>query len=102
MNNNIIKIRQRDDKDQAIKDAIFAFSGGEKSILIKGEGKEISTAVEIAEILKQRMFPSIQISNVNLGSRPYYQRGRKQRRRNKNNFQKDIISQIEIEISKRI
>jgi len=101
MNNNIIKIRKRKDKDQAIKDAIFAFSGGEKSVLIQGEGREISTAVEIAEILKQRMYPSIEISDISLGSRPYYQRGRK-RRKSKNNFKKDIVSQIEIEISKRI
>ncbi|TXT61028.1 MAG: DNA/RNA-binding protein Alba 2 [Promethearchaeota archaeon] len=101
MNNNVIRVKKRKDKDQAIKDAIFAFSGGERSILIQGEGKEISTAVEIAEILKQRMYPSIEISDISLGSRPYYQRGRK-KRYNKNDFKKDIVSQIEIEISKRI
>ncbi|MBD3211505.1 MAG: hypothetical protein GF311_02770 [Candidatus Lokiarchaeota archaeon] len=101
MNNNVIRVKKRKDKDQAIKDAIFAFSGGERSILIQGEGKEISTAVEIAEILKQRMYPSIEISDISLGSRPYYQRGRK-KRNNKNDFKKDIVSQIEIEISKRI
>ncbi|MBD3193929.1 MAG: hypothetical protein GF317_02665 [Candidatus Lokiarchaeota archaeon] len=99
MHNNIINIRRRNDRDQAIKDAIFAFSGGQKSVLIKGEGKEISTAVEIAEILKQRMYPSIEISEVNLGSRPYF-RKRGQNRRNKKRFNKDIISNIVIEISK--
>ena len=98
-----IYIKNRRDKDKIIKDAIFAFSGGRKSILIKGEGEEISTAVEIAEILKNRLYPGIEIGNVRLGSRPFFiqrQRGNNYRNknyRNKNNRnKKDIISKIEI------
>lgn len=98
-NATTIFIKNRRDRDKIIKDAIFAFSGGRKSILIKGEGEEISTAVEIAEILKNRLYPKIlEIENVSLGSRPFYER--KQRgynNRNKSNQnKKDIISKIEI------
>ena len=93
-----IFIKNRRDKDRIIKDAIFAFSGGRKSILIKGEGEEISTAVEIAEILKNRLYPGIEIGNVSLGSRPFFirrQRGNNNRNKNNRN-KKDIISKIEI------
>ncbi len=101
MMNNIINIKQRNDKERAIKDAIFAFSGGQKSVLIKGEGKEISTAVEIAEILRQRLFPSIEISDITLGSRPFFKKGRRDFKNNYNKeFKPDIVSQIEIEISR--
>ncbi|MDX1797416.1 MAG: hypothetical protein R3255_02090, partial [Candidatus Lokiarchaeia archaeon] len=72
VNETTIIIRHRHDKEKSIKDAIFAFSGGRKSLLIKGEGEEISTAVEVAEILKSRMYPRLEISNVSLGSRPYF------------------------------
>ena len=97
-NQTILTIRNRRDKDRIIKDAIFAFSGGRKSLLIKGEGEEISTAVEIAEILKNRLYPSIEIGNVSLGSRPYFEKSyRGNYNRNKNNRnKKDIISKIEI------
>ena len=98
--NNIISIRKRNDKDKAIKDAIFAFSGGQKSVLIKGEGREISTAVEIAEILRQRLFPSIEISDITLGSRPFFRKGRSDYKNNNKEFKQDIVSQIEIEISR--
>ncbi|TFF89951.1 MAG: hypothetical protein EU548_05490 [Promethearchaeota archaeon] len=94
-----IFIKNRRDKDRSIKDAIYAFSGGQKSLLIKGEGDEISTAVEVAEILKSRLYPGVEIANVSLGSRPFFQRrGRRNPRRNsrKSKNQKDIISQIEI------
>ena len=97
-NDSVIFVKNRRDKDKVIKDAIFAFSGGRKSLLIKGEGNEISTAVEIAEILKNRLYPGIEIDNISLGSRPfiqYKQRGNNNRKKdNKNN--KDIISKIEI------
>ena len=97
-NETTIFIKNRRDKDKIIKDAIFAFSGGRKSILIKGEGQEISTAVEIAEILKNRLYPGIEIDNVSLGSRPFITR---RQRGNNNRFKdtrnkKDIISKIEI------
>ncbi len=97
-NETTIFIRNRKDKDRLIKDAIFAFSGGRKSLLIKGEGEEISTAVEVAEILKNRMYPGIEIGNISLGSRPYYDRRHiaNNNRNNKNRFKKDIISKIEI------
>ncbi|MFX0070320.1 MAG: ribonuclease P subunit p25 family protein [Candidatus Hermodarchaeota archaeon] len=98
MDNNIFYIKNRRDKDKIIKDAIFAFSGGQKLLLIKGEGDEISTAVEIAEILKSRLYPGIEIGNVHLGSRPFYERRKKGNyHRNPNNKnKKDLISQIEI------
>lgn len=100
-----VYIRDRRDKNKIIKDAIFAFSGGEKSLLIKGEGQEISTAVEVAEIIKNRMFPGVEIANVSLGSRPFYQRRDRQgqynryNKKNQSNYKKnnnDIISKIEI------
>lgn len=97
--NTTIIIRNRSDKEKSIKDAIFAFSGGKKSLLIKGEGEEISTAVEVAEILKNRMYPRLEIANVSLGSRPFFNnRNRRYHNRNTkfNPNKKDIISQIEI------
>ena len=90
-NNNAMIIKNRDDKDRMIKDAIFAFSGGRKSLLIKGEGNEISTAVEVAEIIKNRMYPSIEVANISLGSRPFFKKNNKV---NKN--KSDIVSKIEI------
>ncbi|MFX0056964.1 MAG: hypothetical protein ACFE85_14185 [Candidatus Hodarchaeota archaeon] len=96
-------IKHRSDKDKTIKDAIFAFSGGTKSLLIKGEGEEISTAVEVAEILKNRMYPSLEIANISLGSRPFFEnRNRRYKKQNyKNNRnRKDLISNIEITLSK--
>ena len=97
MDNNIFYIKNRTEKDKIIKDAIFAFSGGQKSLRIKGEGEEISTAVEIAEILKSRLYPGIEIGNVSLGSRPFFEnRKRTNYKRNNNRNKKDLISQIEI------
>lgn len=100
-------VRNRTDREKTIKDAIFAFSGGTKSLLIKGEGEEISTAVEVAEILKNRLYPGVEIANISLGSRPYFERNqhRNQHRNHKRNNQsyrnkKDLISKIEITISK--
>ena len=94
-------IRNRAQKEKTIKDAIFALSSGTKSLLIKGEGDEISTAVEVAEILKSRMYPGIEIAKISLGSRPYFQK--KQRgnyKKETNKFKSDLISKIEITISK--
>ena len=96
-----IIIRNRNDKDKSIKDAIFAFSGGRKSLLIKGEGQEISTAVEVAEILKNRMYPRIEIGNISLGSRPYFnnrQRGYYHKDKKENKKKIDIISNIVIKL----
>jgi len=113
-----IVIKNRSDKEKSIKDAIFAFSGGKKKLLIKGEGEEISTAVEVAEILKNRMYPRLEISNVSLGSRPFFD-NRNQRYNNRNarynnrnakfnnrngrfnGNKKDLISKIEITIQTR-
>jgi len=108
-NSTLIVIRNRAEKEKSIKEAIFAFSGGTKSLLIKGEGEEISTAVEIAEIVKNRMYPSVKIENISLGSRPYFERRERDNYRRNNNFRKaksnnrnkkDLISKIEITISK--
>ncbi len=99
VNETTIIIRNRHDKDKSIKDAIFAFSGGRKSLLIKGEGEEISTAVEVAEILKSRMYPRIEIANVSLGSRPFFdnrQRDYYKKNTKVNKKKTDIISNIQI------
>jgi DNA-binding protein Alba len=102
MNNGTkITIRNRKEKREKLKSAIFALSGGDDSILIRGEGKQISTAVEIAEILRQRMGPAVEISDITLGSRPYYRKRNKSRKRN-TKFNNDIVSQIEIQISKNL
>ncbi|TFG03391.1 MAG: hypothetical protein EU539_12305 [Promethearchaeota archaeon] len=104
MNNNTFYIKNRKDKDRIIKDAIFAFSGGQKLLMIKGEGDEISTAVEIAEILKNRLYPGIEIGNVSLGSRPFYERrkrGNYHKKRNDKN-KKDLVSQIEITLQTKV
>lgn len=99
VNETTIIIKNRSDKDKSIKDAIFAFSGGKKSLLIKGEGEEISTVVEVAEILKNRMYPRLEIADVSLGSRPFFNnRQRKYNSRN-NKYNKnkiDLISNIKI------
>ena len=99
-------IRNRTDREKTIKDAIFAFSGGKKTLLIKGEGEEISTAVEVAEILKKRMYPGVEIANISLGSRPFFENRQRNnyRKNNRNNYnnknKKDLISKIEITLSK--
>ncbi len=99
-------IRNRTDREKTIKDAIFAFSGGTKSLLIKGEGEEISTVVEVAEILKKRMYPGVEIANVSLGIRPFYENRQRNnyRKNDRNNYnrknRKDLISKIEITLSK--
>lgn len=99
-----IIIRNRSDKEKSIKDAIFAFTGGKRSLLIKGEGEEISTAVEVAEILKNRMYPRLEIGNVSLGSRPFF-KNRNNRYNNRNSKvsanKKDIISNIQITVQTR-
>ena len=82
-NDTTLIVKNRTDREKTIKDAIFAFSGGTKSLLIKGEGEEISTAVEVAEILKNRLYPGVEIANISLGSRPYFERN--QRRNYKRN-----------------
>lgn len=103
VNDTTLIIKDRSDKDRTIKDAIFAFSGGTKSLMIKGEGDEISTAVEVAEILKHRMYPGVEIANISLGSRPYYYDNRQVYRVKKRDKQKkDLISKIEITLSKSI
>jgi len=99
VNETTIIIKHRNDKEKSIKDAIFAFSGGRKSLLIKGEGEEISTAVEVAEILKNRMYPRLEIASVSLGSRPYFnnrQRGYYNKHTKSNKNKRDLISKIEI------
>ncbi|MFX1314892.1 MAG: hypothetical protein ACFE9T_03450 [Promethearchaeota archaeon] len=98
-NETTLIIKHRKEKEKTIKDAIFALTGGKKSLLIKGEGEEISTAVEVAEILKHRMYPSLEISNVSLGSRPFFDKKEianyyRNKRNDKN--RKDLISKIEI------
>lgn len=105
-NDTTLIIRNRTDREKTIKDAIFAFSGGKESLLIKGEGEEISTAVEVAEILKKRMYPGVEIANISLGSRPFFDnRQRNNYRKNNRNTdnrknKKDLISKIEITLSK--
>ena len=105
VNETTIIIRNRNDKEKSIKDAIFAFSGGRKSLLIKGEGQEISTAVEVAEILKSRMYPRLEIANVSLGSRPYFynrQHGHYNKNTKFNKKKRDIISKIEITLQTKL
>ena len=98
VNETTIIIKNRNDKEKSIKNAIFAFSGGRKSLMIKGEGEEISTAVEVAEILKKRMFPRLEIANISLGSRPFFYNKQFKHHQRNNNKTKDIISNIEITI----
>ena len=107
VNETTIIIRNRRDKEKSIKDAIFAFSGGMKKLLIRGEAEEISTAVEVAEILKNRMAPRLEISNVSLGSRPFFDKKNFRYNRNSKNYdrnsrsngkKKDLISKIEITV----
>ena len=100
-NETTLIIKNRSEKEKTIKDAIFAFSGGTKSLLIKGEGDEISTAVEVAEILKSRMYPGVEISNVSLGSRPFFtRRQHRNYSKKKSKNEKDLISKIEITLEK--
>ena len=93
-NDKSIIIKNRNDKEKLIKDAIFAFTGGKKTLLIRGEGSEISTAVEVAEIIKNRMYPSIEVANISLGSRPFYHKYKNKNQNHKKS--NDIVSNIEI------
>lgn len=105
-NGSTFIIKNWKDKDKFIKDGIFAFSGGQKELLIKGEGNEISTAVEVAETIKKRMYPGLEIAKVSLGSRPFYNKHSKSKGRHNNNrskkFEKDFVSRIEILIKTKI
>ena len=100
MTNETFIIKNRSDMEKTIKDAIFAFSGGAKSLFIKGEGNEISTVVEVAEILKSRMYPGVEIAEVSLGSRPYFNKRNYRRNNRSQKNQKDLISKITITLSK--
>ncbi len=91
-----IIIKHRTDKEKSIKDAIFEFSGGRKSLLIKGEGSEIATAVEVAEILKNRMYPRLEIANISLGSRPFFRKTQNRYHNNRNNRKNDNKNKIDI------
>lgn len=109
MNKKIITVRTRRDKNKYTTDGIFAFTAGTRTILIKGEGDEISTAVETAVDLKNRMYPGVDISNISISSRRnnYGNYGRNQDSRirgqnfkkNSKNHNKELISRIEIELS---
>lgn len=98
-----IFIKNRNDKNGAIKEGIFAFSGGKKELLIKGEGQEISTAVEVAEILKRKLFPGIQVADITLGSRPFIRKTNYSNNKNKRTrYKKELISKIEILLKSKI
>lgn len=109
MKPKIITVRTRRDKNKYTTDGIFAFTAGTRTILIKGEGDEIATAVETAVDLKRRMYPGVDISNISISSRRnnYGNYGRNQDSRirrqnfkkNKKNNNKELISRIEIELS---
>ena len=71
----------------------------ETTIIIRNrndKGKSIKDAVEVAEILKNRMYPRIGISNVSLGSRPYFNNRQRGNYRKDNRKKIDRISKIEI------
>jgi len=109
MNQKIITVRNRRDKNKYTTDGIFAFTAGTRTILIKGEGDEIATAVETAVDLKNRMYPGVDISNISISSRrnnyTNYGRHKDSRirgqhyKRDSKNHNKELISRIEIELS---
>ena len=68
MNLKTIIVRDRRDKHKYTTDGIFALSSGTRCILIKAEAEEISTAVDIAETLRRRMYPGIDISKISISS----------------------------------
>ena len=109
MNPKVITVKTRRDKGKYTNDGIFAFTSGTKTILIKGEGEEISTACEVSLSLKRKMYPGIDISNVSISSykNNFYGRKRDNRIRGQN-FKRngkfnnnELISRIEIELSTR-
>ncbi len=110
MNPKVITVKARREKNNYTNDCIFAFTSGTRTILIKGEGDEISTAVEVAESLRRKMFPGINISNVSISSYKnnyFYGRKRDNRirgqnlKRNGKSNNKELISRIVIELSTR-
>jgi DNA-binding protein len=104
MNSRIITVRTRRDKNKYTTDGIFEFTSGTKTLLIKGEGDEIATAVEVAEDLKRKMYPGIKYGNVSISSYKNHLYGRNRRNRAQNRMNnkfnnKELISRIEIELS---
>jgi len=125
MNPKVITVRKRREKSKYTTDGIFEFTSGTRTVVIKAEGDEISTAVEVAESLRRKMFPGINISNISISSykNNFYSRNQDNRirdnrirdnesrdnrnrdnrnrdnrnRDNRNN--KELISRIEIELS---
>ena len=55
------------------------FNNGKTEVAIKARGKAISRAVDVAEIIRNRFLPNIQVKNISIGTEelPAQQEGRK-------------------------
>jgi len=107
MNPKVIIVRNRRDRNKYTTDGIFALNSGTKSVLIKAEAEEISTAVDVAESLKRKMYPGIDISNISITSYNNHKNNRRNNNRGQNYRKKGkinnngLVSKIEIELSLR-
>jgi len=48
--------------------AITQFSNGQNEIHIKARGRAISTAVDVAEIVRKRFLQDVQVRSINIGT----------------------------------
>jgi DNA-binding protein len=65
------------------------FNQGSKQITLKSRGRQISKAVDVAEIMRHRFMPELKIKSISIGTEEVESEGRKTR-----------ISTMEIEIAK--
>lgn len=47
---------------------VTQFNKGESEVVIKARGKSISTAVDVAEIARQRFLKDIEVKNITIGT----------------------------------
>src|SRR3990172_4717253 len=48
--------------------AMAHFAGGEEEVIIKARGRNISLAVDVAEMLRSRYLPDVKVKNVQIAT----------------------------------
>jgi len=47
---------------------ITSFHGGAKEVSIKARGRSISTAIDVAEVVRHRFLPDVKIKSIGIGT----------------------------------
>ncbi|MHA1731599.1 MAG: hypothetical protein ACTSU5_06630 [Promethearchaeota archaeon] len=86
-------------------DAVMKFYEGRKTVWIKAVGSAISLAVDVAELVKQRMGFDVKVEDIKIGSmqRGHRKRGRQGQkgrdRKTRDNGNSNILSTIDIKLA---